>query len=236
MDISQHFYTPQKTSSRNENETPGGSEAGLSEAQLRQMMLGLDRPGDEQIPTMAGATEEDPLMKMMQQMMAGAGAGGANFPPGSSSPFPSMPNGAPPSTPDPYTSLWRILHATIALGLGLYIAVLTPFTGTKMAREREALAASTAADPLTDEANEQRKRVFFWAFATAEAVLLTTRFFLFKGHGANTGMAWTVAGYLPDPLRSYVMVALRYGQIFTTVRADILVCVFVLGMCSWWRT
>ncbi len=48
-------------------------------------------------------------------------------------------------------------------------------------------------------------------------------------------MLWTVAGWLPPPFKGYVEIILRYGQILTTVRSDILVCVFVLGVCAWLR-
>ncbi|POR34124.1 Uncharacterized protein TPAR_05662 [Tolypocladium paradoxum] len=237
VDISQHFYAP-NTTARAHVVAPEGA---ISEAQLRQMMLGLDRPGQSNSPSPApglnGAPgmEDDPLMKMMTQMMGGGSAG---FPPGAS-PFPGMP-GMPPQQPQPaarpdrYTPFFRLLHALLALGLGLYVTLLTPFSGTRMERERAALAhAQLSAD---DAANEHRKRVFFWIFATGEAVLLTTRFFLDKGRQPPPGILWTVVGFIPEPFKGYVTVALRYGQIFTTVRADILACMFVLGICSWWKS
>ena len=205
------------------------------------MMLGMDRP-----QAMAGAPDEDPIMKMMSQLMSGGGQG---FPPGagegpslSSSPFPGFPAAPQAQTvrPDPATSLWRLLHALVALGLGLYVAVLTPlFAGTWAEREREALAASgsgSGGDPLAAaDANERHKQVFFWVFATAEAGLLTARLFLDKGRAPPAGMAWTVVGFLPGQLGEYAKVLLRYGQIFSTVRTDMLVCMFVLGVCSWLR-
>lgn len=236
VDISEHFPI-RKPGVRN---PAVAGEPAISEAQLRQMMLGLDRtdsPG-QQIPA---AGEEDPFMKMMSQMMAGGGPGAGGFPPagfpGGSSPFPGMPpmpgmpqQQAAPVAVDPYTSLWRILHALVALGLGLYIALLTPFAGTKLEREHAAKTYS-----LLDDEHEQRKRLFFWTFATAETVLLTTRFFLDKGRAPPTGFLWTIVGYIPQPFQGYITAILRYGQIFSTVRSDILFCVFVLGACSWWR-
>ena len=204
-------------------------------------MLGMEQRNNVNTPPnpMAGmppGAEEDPLMKMMQQMMGGAGGpGGAGGFPG----FPGMPGmpGMPgaaqqqPAIPDPYTSLWRLLHALVALGLGLYIAILTPFTGTKLSRERSAEAHLAGAD---DE-DMDRKNLFFWVFATAEAVLLTTRFFLDKSRAPPTGIVWTVVGFLPEPFKGYVTNIMRYGQIFGTVRSDILACMFVLGVCHWWR-
>ncbi|KND94505.1 hypothetical protein TOPH_01088 [Tolypocladium ophioglossoides CBS 100239] len=240
VDISHHFYAPNATAWSD----AAAPEGAISEAQLRQMMLGLDRPGQSNSPSPApgpnGATmEDDPLMKLMAQMMGGGGGDG--FPPGASL-FPGMPNmpGMPPqqqqptARPDGYTSFFRLLHALLALSLGLYVTLLTPFSGTKLEREHSTLAhAQVSAE---DDANEHHKRIFFWIFATGEAVLLTSRFFLDKGRQPPSGMLWTVIGFIPEPFKGYVTVSLRYGQIFTTVRADILACMFVLGICSWWRS
>jgi hypothetical protein len=199
------------------------------------MMLGFERGNANASPTpMAGGMppggEEDPIMKMMAQMMGGAGG------PGGAGGFPGMPGMGgmgqqQAAVPDPYTSLWRLLHALVALGLGLYIIILTPFTGTKLSRERSVEAHLAGAD---DE-DMHRKNLFFWVFATAEAVLLTTRFFLDKTRAPPSGIVWTVIGFLPEPIKGYAMAIMRYGQIFGTVRSEILACMFVLGVCHWWR-
>lgn len=193
-------------------------------------MLGLDRgntPGASG-PGTPGA--EDPMTKMMQQMMAGAGDG---------NPFAGM---MPPqaqqqaSGPGLYTTVWRILHALVALSLGLYVVFLTPFTGTKAQREMAyADEVSATGGELWAEL-EQHKKNFFWAFATAEAVLLTARFFLDNGRAPPPGMLWTIIGQVPEPWKGYISSVVRYGQIFTTVRSDILLCVFVLGGCSWYKS
>ncbi|KAF4449908.1 hypothetical protein FALBO_16573 [Fusarium albosuccineum] len=243
VDISEHYYEPKRTASaRNAPPTP---EPAISEDQLRQMMLGFERgtPGRASpAPGAAGGLDEDPIMKMMSQFMAGAG-----IPPGSA-PFPGMP-GAAPQPPQPTvvrnstsTNLWRLLHALVAIGLGLYVVVLTPFTGSKIERDRAALAGTTPADPLIAAAEpeletelEHRKRLFFWTFATAETLLLTTRFILDKRGNPPTGVVGTVLGFLPQPYKGYIEIVLRYAQIFTTVRGDILACIFVLGAVSWWK-
>ncbi len=218
----------------------------MSEAQLRQMMLSLDRsntPGGQLTPGGGPGTpgNEDPMMKMMSQMMAGAGGAGGS----DANPFAGMmPPPQASKGPDLYTTLWRILHALVALGLGLYIVLLTPFTGTKAQRElayagevssAEKTAAGGGGEQLWSEL-EQHKKNFFWAFATAEAVLLTTRFFLDNGRAPPGGFVWTIIGHVPEPWRGYISSVVRYGQIFTTVRSDILLCVFVLGACSWYKT
>ncbi|KFA50249.1 hypothetical protein S40293_03362 [Stachybotrys chartarum IBT 40293] len=242
IDISQHFYNPgQDARQKFPASGPMGApmEGPISEAQLRQMILGLDNPAGS---SPSGPAQPDDLMSMMSQLMA-AGAGGdqpgaGGFPGAGQSlfpgmpPFPGMPGMTPQqqAPPDPYKSLWRILHALVAISLGLYIILLTPFAGTKVEREREAIAS----DPLADEM-QHHKRLFFWIFATAETVLLTTRLFLDSSRATPSGIVWTVVSYLPEPFKGYVTVALRYWQIFSTVRSDILACIFVLGVCSWWR-
>ncbi|KAI9903307.1 hypothetical protein N3K66_002659 [Trichothecium roseum] len=255
IDISEHHYTPKSTPRRG-NGAGGGREpplaapmtgdSGLSEAALRQMMLGFDPasansnsgfPGQNPAGGAGGGDAEDPIMKMMSQMLSGAGGAGNGAP--GTSPFPGFPNiPSIPSTqaattaatgPDPYTSLWRLLHALVALGLGLYVAFLTPFTGTRAERERSALSSADLAE------FEREKDLFFWVFATAETALLTTRFFLDKGRAPAPGIVSTVVGLVPEPYGGYVRVIMRYGQILTTVRSDILACMFVLGACSWLR-
>lgn len=250
---------------------PAGGFPGLppdmTEAQLRQMML-AGGPGGPGGPGGMPGGEEDPFMKMMSQMMGGGAGGAGGFPgmPGmggaggagadAASPLASMMGGQQPqaSGPDVYGTIWRIMHALLAIGLGLYIVLLTPFNGTKLQRElafkqavEEKSSSSSSGDDFYGDAAvagggggslaelEQTKRNFFWAFATAEAVLLTTKFFLDKGRAPPTGFIWSIAGGLPQPWRGYVTNVMRYGQIFTTVRTDILLCAFVLGVCAWWK-
>ncbi|KAG5946233.1 hypothetical protein E4U53_006612 [Claviceps sorghi] len=240
VDISQHFDEPRATPRR----AAAGPEPTISDAQLRQMMLGFDRPGQSHSGTPGSGTppgagagampgmEDDPMMKMMAQMMSGAGGPG-------SSPFPGMPPMTGPSgqqTPpqvSAYHTMWRLLHAVVALGLGLYLALFTTFSGTRLERETAAIAHQQHL--AADDDNERQKRMFFWIFATSEAVLLTTRIFLDKGRAPPPGFVWTVVGFVPEPFKGYLTVGLKYGQIFTTVRTDILTCMFVLGVCSWLR-
>lgn len=274
VDISEHFYSPaaarlaaqQQQQQQHAMPSPAaggfpGLPADMTEeqqAQLRQMMLGGAPPGAEGVP----GAGEDPLMKMMAQMMGGGAGGGFRGMPGAggpnaaASPFAGM-MGAQQSTssgPDVYSTVWRVVHALLALGLGLYIALVTPFNGTKIQRQLAfALADGQAADALYEKTTtttaaaaadyemlgaaglDVARKNFFWAFATAEAVLLTTKFFLDKGRAPPPGFIWSMAGQLPMPWRGYVVSIMRYGQIFTTVRTDILLCAFVLGVCAWWR-
>jgi hypothetical protein len=202
------------------------------------MMLGFDSPSNPNTPgssTPSGMPDmdNDPLMKMMSQMMGQAGAGGAGGPGSPPFPFPGIP-GAPQPAKSTYHTVWRLIHALVALSLGIYLTLFTTFSGTKV--EREAAALAHVQHSPADDQNEHHKRMFFWIFATSEAVLLTTRVLLDKGRAPPPGILWTIVGYVPEPFKGYLGVGLKYGQIFTTVRTDILTCMFVLGVCSWLRT
>lgn len=240
-DISEHFFAPKKTSRKPIDGVFSPSpEPSLSEAQLRQMMLGLDRPeqaglgGGSTGPGLPPGMEEDPIMKMMSQMMSSGsipGFGGAD---GASNPFANMnmpqQQAAVQLPKDSSVSLWRLIHALVALGLGLFFVLTTNFSGSKIERERTALAFEQEVD---DEA-QRRKNLFFWAFATAEVLLLSTKFFLDKRSTNATGFVATAISFLPQPYRGYIEVGQRYFQIIAAVRTDILTCVFVLGAVSWW--
>jgi hypothetical protein len=204
------------------------------------MMLGLDRPeqagpgGDPAGLSLPPGMEDDPIMKMMSQMMSSGaipGFGGAD---GASNPFANMnmpqQQAAVQLPKASSVSLWRLIHALVAIGMGFFFVLTTKFSGSKIERERTALAFEQEVD---DEV-ERRKTLFFWTFATAEVLLLSTRLFLDKNSTNATGFVATAISYLPQPYRGYIEIGQRYLQIFTTVRTDILTCIFVLGVVSWW--
>lgn len=107
----------------------------MDDAALRQMMLGFDPTGTRPnpnanpfagfpgigIPGMDGAGmgepgADDPIMKMMQQMMGGGlGEGAGGMPT-----FPGMPGQTPAAEADLYACLWQIVHDVFALGPRLY--------------------------------------------------------------------------------------------------------------------
>ncbi|KAI0552863.1 hypothetical protein F4679DRAFT_53199 [Xylaria curta] len=261
VDISQHYYNPQATA-----RIPRNDSTDLSEAQLRQLMLGFDRsspgtppsrtgnpfldrssstPGMEGVNGMPGmeGMDQDPMMQMLQQMMAGGMPGGA----GGSSPFAGLEGflGAAGGGPSPTqqgqqveqnktVNLWRILHAIFALGLGIYVALSTTFTGTKVERDADDLQSTGL---LGAQNLDQARAWFFYVFTSVETVLLTSRYMMERGAGFTpSGWTWTISGMLPDPFKGYSRHALRYAQIFTTVRNDALFCVFVMGICSLLRS
>lgn len=187
-------------------------------------------PGMGGLPGMEGAPgAEDPMMKMLQQMMGGTPGEGPNGMPS----FPGMPGLAGPAvTADPYAYLWRIVHALFALSLGLYIAFTTTFTGTKLERDRSGFNYNIAGEETGLSASSIH---FFWIFATAEVLLQTSRFWVEKGKTQHAGILGTVIGFLPQPWKGYVELAARYSRIWTTVTGDAFTCVFVLGVCVWMR-
>ncbi|KAL6871175.1 hypothetical protein J3F83DRAFT_644516 [Trichoderma novae-zelandiae] len=250
VDISEHFFVPKKTTRKTlDGVFSPGPEPSLSEAQLRQMMLGFDGPeqaapqasppagpgGAAGGPALPPGMEDDPIMKMMSQMMSGGsipGFGGAD---GVPNPFANMNLPQQQAAVQPpkqsSVSLWRLIHALVALGLGFFFVLTTRFSGSRIERERTALAFG---EKELDGEAERRKKLFFWTFATAEVLLLSTRFFLDKRSTNASGFVATAISYLPQPYRGYVEVGHRYVQIFSAVRTDILTCIFVLGVVSWW--
>lgn len=270
VDISQHYYQPQTA---NRVLSPAAAAAGggggglggldpsnISEDQLRQMMLGFDPSSMAGGPGGPAPDGEDPMMKMLTQMLGGPGAippglGGAfngsggqaaNPFAGGANPFAGgmQPQQQQRQPTDSYTAMWRILHFVLAAGLGLYMALLTGFGGTRVERERAAFASTTGAFQQQQQQQggeadvDSMRRYFFWAFATAETVLLTSRFMLDGRKGSGPpGMLGMVLGFVPEgKMKSLVGTGLKYSRIFSTVRSDILVCVFVLGICSWLRS
>lgn len=257
------------TSQQQQQQRQQSGSPDLSEDALRQMMLGFDG-NTAGGPGGPGGMNDDMFLQMMMQTLGGAGGaggppGGGQFPfpppggPGAAqnNPFANMmfpgmgqqPGGGVPgatqevAVPDRYAALWRLLHTAVALGLGLYIALWTSFSGTKVDRDLSKVNAAAGSPAGAEKillennnANAEMARRFFWAFATAEAVLLTTRFFMDRGRAPPQGLLGTLVGFLPGRIGNYVKIGLQYSQIFSTVKADILVCIFVLGACSWLRS
>lgn len=177
---------------------------------------------------------EDPMMKLMQQMMGASGGDGAGqLPPGLAEMFggagggmPGVPGQPQQAAPSSSAYLWRILHAIFSLTLALYVVLTTPFTGTKTARNASVYS-------LEDEQSFGQR--LFYLFATVEVVLQSSRYFIEKGQLAPSGIMGTLAQFLPMPYAGWIKVAGRYGVIYTTVVADAMVVVFVLGAMAWWK-
>jgi hypothetical protein len=184
--------------------------------------------------------EDDPMMRMLQQMMAGgapgAGDPNAQLPPGLAQMFGGGIPGAPgqetqqQQAPSSSAYLWRILHFVISLSLALFVTLNSSFTGAKRARD---LSNLTYNAPLSLERNFG-SQLFYW-FATAEVVLQSSRFFIERGRLSHPGLVGTLSNILPEPWAGYLRIAGRYSVIYTTVVADAMVVVFVLGVMAWWK-
>ena len=174
---------------------------------------------------------DDPMVKMLQQMMGGIPGEGAQGMPS----FPGMPAmpGQTAAVGGPYAYVWRIVHAIFALSLGLYIAFMTPFTGSRIERERSGMVSGPG--DFEEKGLDSASVHFFWIFATAEVLLQTSRFFMEKGRVQQGGIMGMVMGFLPEPWKGYLGLVSRYSRIWTTVSGDAMVCVFVLGVCAWLR-
>ncbi len=176
VDISQHYYAPQRTLQTGPAGTTTARDGpSMSEAQLRQLMLGSEGPN----PLAPGnSAEDDQMMKLLSQMLGGGGGGGG--PGGNNMPFGPFAPAPQTTAPDRYAALWRLVHFAVALALSLYIAVFTPFSGSE--REREQSVLEHKLGHVTEQ--DVFKRYFFYAFATAETVLLTSRPLPRPGKGA----------------------------------------------------
>ena len=149
------------------------------------------------------------MLKLLQQMMGGMareGPGGAASMPA----FPGMPGQTqtPAATTDaaadPSAYLWRIIHAVFALGLGLYIAFTTSFTGLQLERDSSPYVSQ---DGQLSAASVH----FFWIFATAEVLLQTSRYFMEKG---RIPAGWSYGRGYGVPARALEGLSGLGGEIF----------------------
>ncbi|KAL1648849.1 hypothetical protein SLS58_002029 [Diplodia intermedia] len=236
VDISEHYYQPAPrrlppssgasgastpfgpASGRDSPFAGGGGGGGMNDdpmmRMMQQMMQGGDQPG-------GAPGGDDPMMKMMQAMMGMNGGGGG--PPGG-----QTAEAQKQATGSAY--VWRVVHAVFSFGLAAYVALTSTFDGSKLSRS----ASAAFAHQHEGEAGAAGKRLFY-IFATAEVLLQTTRFFVEKGRLQQGGIMGTLSTVLPEPFAGYVRLAGRYSVIYTTVVADAMVVVFVLGVMAWWK-
>lgn len=195
---------------------------------FRQMLMspeynGTGQPG-AQLPQGADSPgQDDPIMRMMEQMMSGGGPGGAGgLPPGLASMFGGAGDGQQQPEPDNTADgLWRVVHAVCALLLAWYSVSGSSFAGSKLARA--GLTGGPAGPQL------------FWMFTTVQLVLQSTRYFLDRGQLPALGILTTIGSFLPEPYANYVRMVSRYSIIYTTIVSDAMLIVFVLGCVAWWK-
>ncbi|WPH03491.1 Hypothetical protein R9X50_00637100 [Acrodontium crateriforme] len=213
--------------------TPSGRATNAQSNPLAAAML-------QQQQAQQNAGDEDPMVKMMQQlqsMMGSMGGGDPNNPNQQPELPPMLQNmlkgGAKgqeavkqPATGSAY--VWRITHAIFAFALAIYITMTSTFNGSALSRSQSVYDEQTAYN-LGPR--------LFWMFATAELLLQSTRYFLEGGKLQGGGPLATVAnsGFVPEPYAHYIRVVGRYIAIAQTIFADVMVVVFVFGCFSWYR-
>ncbi|KAI9793016.1 MAG: hypothetical protein M1833_000837 [Piccolia ochrophora] len=252
IDISQHFYAPSTTprgsrGARSQQQRQSQSQSPapqISDDQLRQMMLDGSFPatGTPPINQQQQQENEDPMARMLAQMLGGEGSAdgqqgiGGGLPPGLAQMMMGMggggATGAGPMAQSsaaaqarPHATLWRIVHAVFSFSLGFYVLTNSPsFDGSKAAR--------TAID-VDDGSGSAGKRLFY-IFATAQLILQSARFFLERGRVfAGEGFLPKMAGVIPGVWGQRVGVLARYAGIWEVLVRDAMVCVFVLGVGGW---
>ncbi|OJD31845.1 sad1 interacting factor 1 protein [Diplodia corticola] len=238
VDISEHYYQPAPrrlppSSGASGASTPFGPASGRDSPfagggamdsdpmmrMMQQMMQGGDQAGGGGAGGGAQGGGEDPMMKMMQAMM---GMNGGGAPGGQTAEAQKQATGS--------AYVWRVVHAVFSFGLAAYVALTSTFDGSKLGRVKG--GSFTHLDD--DDAGAAGRRLFY-IFATVEVLLQTTRFFVEKGRLQHGGIMGTLATVLPEPFAGYVRLAGRYSVIYTTVVADAMVVVFVLGVMAWWQ-
>lgn len=228
----------------------GGGVGGEAPNNMENLLFG-PLEGGLSVGQEGGGEDDLNPMKMLQQLMGGGGGKlPAGLPPGMAAMLGGM---MPPSASagggfaqsgeladdknndDGY--LWKIVHAIFALGLGIYITAMTTFSGAKSSSSSSSsgVTTTTTADVHIDEIRGEEVRRFFWAFATAELLLQSTRFFLEKGRVSRSGWVGVLIGVLPEPWKGYLALGTRYGGIYTTVVQDAMAVLFVLGCVAWWK-
>ena len=216
------------------NRTANGNSGAPTEAGIHALLRG----GAPQ-PSVSGQQhqgEDDPTMKMLQQLMGGipgadgqGGEEGRGLPPGLAAMLGdggmgTAGMGGGTKQEDTYGYLWRIVHAVFALVLGVYVIATS-----------HAFNGDVSRGGIVGAGHEGGANAF-WLFATAELVLQSSRFFLEKRTGNQLG-GWIgiVGNMLPEPWRGYVRLAARYSGIWSTVVEDAMVIVFILGCTAWWK-
>ena len=241
VDISDHPYTSQHASRTGTPRNGGGAAAGQGDP-FQQAMMQMQAQQAQQAQQQGGSGgEEDPMAKIMQQLMGGMDPNDPNAMAGGD--LPQMAQmlstmmgaggmgGGPGQQQQPKNGsayLWRIVHAISALTIAIYIALTTTFSGSKLGR---------TGDMFVQDSNYGHGAKPFYIFGTAELVLQTSRYFMEKGQLQGGGILATIAnsGFVPEPYAQLIRTVGRYSTIYTTIVSDAMVVVFVLGTVAWWK-
>ncbi|KAL9599789.1 MAG: hypothetical protein Q9219_003575, partial [cf. Caloplaca sp. 3 TL-2023] len=133
---------PSRASGRDENPT---------ETDVRQLLRSPPPPGDAQYGSgqQQADVQSDPMVQMLQQIVGGMSGVQESEQGGLPSGLGSLLLGGGPTPPgtlghneqgDTYGSLWRILHAVLALLLAIGITAMTTFNGAHFAKAGSSLS------------------------------------------------------------------------------------------------
>ncbi|KHJ34569.1 hypothetical protein EV44_g4900 [Erysiphe necator] len=174
---------------------------------------------------------DDPMMKIMQQLM------GPTLQNGKEINIPSVPistdNQEKLTIISPYAYIWRVLHTLWAITFGFSIAISSQFTGTEIDRERSFLGFENLDPELLPFTSSPQN--YFYLFITIEAILIGTRYILDREDTKPVGILGMLLDALQEPIRGYLLLGLRYINIWKSVSRDAMICIFILGAFAWWR-
>lgn len=248
IDITNHPYTsrsPPEKHGRQSAEAP-------EEADIRALLRSGAQPKPETSLGRSQQQEDDPMMRLFQQMMGGIGGdpgteGDGGLPPGLAAMlnggaggmdgFGPQQQGASSAAVNGSSYIWRMLHALYAMILGIYLVSHSSFVASSARLIASQSAASRSASPVSGVVEADQPAVnMFWIFAMAELVLQGSRFYLDQGQSWGQG-GWLqlVGGFLPEPWKGRVRLVGQYSGIWNTLVEDGMVVVFMLGIMGWWK-
>ncbi|KAL8797225.1 MAG: hypothetical protein Q9195_000692 [Heterodermia aff. obscurata] len=249
IDITCHPYTsrsPPKKHSRQSTEAP-------TEADVRALLRsGALQPRAEASLGRSQQQEDDPMMRLFQQLMGGIGGDpGSEGDGGLPSGLAAMLNGgagdmdgmrqqqqgASSAAVNSSSYIWRMLHALYAMILGIYLVSHSSFVASSARLTASQPAGSSPASSVSSVVEADHPAVnMFWIFATAELVLQGSRLYLDERNDWRQG-GWLqiIGGFLPEPWKGRVRLVGHYSGIWNTVVEDGMVIVFMLGIMGWWK-
>ena len=250
IDINNHPYTspsPPKKHSRQFNDAS-------AEADIRALLRsGAPQPRAEEGLGVSQQQEDDPMMRLLQQMMGGIGGdpgieGDGGLPPGLAAilnggaggmdGFGQQRQGASsPALNSSSSYIWRVLHALYAMILGIYLVSHASFAASSARLTASQSATSPPASSVSGVFEADQPAVnMFWIFVTAELVLQGSRFYLDQGKDWGQG-GWLqlIGGFLPEPWKGRARLVGQYSGIWNTLVEDGMVVVFMLGIMGWWN-
>lgn len=183
-------------------------------------------------------SEDDPVMRLFSQLMGempsnmeGDAAPSGQLPPSLATLMGKGSGAGTQASTQTEASIqdriWKVLHACFAFTLAIYVIVSSPTLSAQPTAQGTRETGPSGGEGIN----------LFWAFATAELLLQSTRYFLERGGTSSEigGTLGVVSNFLPSPWAGCLRLIARYSGIWSTVMEDAYVLIFVIGMISWWR-